>query len=204
MKLQALLRDEQGSSASKRARAEGYIPANFYGKDMENKSIKIKKSDIDAIIRELGSNAIVEIDIDGDSERAIIKDAQRDIIQYELVHVDFQKIKKGEKLKLTVPVALTGDDYEIDGGILEQHMDEIEIESIPKNIPREIIVDVSKLGVGDSITVSDLKADGFDILSNPTDTIVAVSAQQEYVEEDETEEVTEPELIGEKEKSEEE
>lgn len=203
MKLEALLREEKGTSAARRARAEGYIPANLYGKDIENKSLKVKKGDIDAIIREFGSNAIVELDIDGETERAIIKDAQRDIIQYELVHIDFQKITKGQKLKLTVPVSIVGDDYEIDGGILEQHMDEIEIESIPRNIPREIEVNVSELGIGDSITIADLEVEGFDILSNPHDTIVAVTAHQEVEEVDEDEEITEPELIGEEEEEEE-
>ncbi|MDO5708122.1 MAG: 50S ribosomal protein L25 [Andreesenia angusta] len=205
MKLEAILREQSGTSASRRDRSEGYIPANLYGKDIDNKSIKIKKTDIDAVIRKLGTNAIVEIQLEGEEpERAIIKDAQRDIIQYELVHVDFQKIEKGQKLRLTVPVNIIGDDYEIEGGIIEQHMDEIEIESIPMNIPKEIDVDVSNLDVGDSITVADLETDGYEFLSSPEETIVAVSAHQFEEEIDEDEEITEPELIGEEKEEDEE
>ena len=189
MRLISMKRDGKGTSSAKRARNEGLVPGVLYGDDIENIILNFKRRDIEDVLKTLGGNAIVDVVLEDDQvERALLKEVQRGIIKYDILHIDLQKIDKDQLLKVFVPITIIGDDFEIDGGVLEQQMDEIEIEAKADNIPRDIEVDVSKLGVGDSILVSDIVADGFEVLSFPDEAIVTVTAHVVSEDED-TEEV---------------
>ncbi len=206
MQLVSMKRDGSGTSAAKRARSEGLIPGVLYGNDIENIKLNFKRRDVEDVIKTLGGNAIVEVVLtDGSTESALLKEVQRGIIQYDILHIDLQKVDKGQLLRVSVPITLVGDDREIDGGVLEQQMDEIEIETRADSIPRDIEVDCSTLDVGDSIFVSDVKSDKYEILSNLDDPIVTVTAHvvEEISEDEEVMDAADVPEISETEESEE-
>lgn len=187
MKINSVKRNETGTGASARARSQGLIPGVLYGKDLDVQSLNFKRKDIESVIRRLGENAVIDVVLDEkSSERAIIKEIQRGIIGYEVIHLDLQKIDRYQKLKVFVPVMLIGTDFGIDGGIIEQHLDEIEVQTTPVDMPRAFSLDVSDLDVGDVLTVSDIeKIAGVEILHSPDDTVVAITPKQ-MVSEDES------------------
>ena len=197
-------REETGKGVARRLRRDGKIPGVIYGKSREPKPLTVDPLDIN---KRLFGNAIFELTIvdDGeeDDELAMIKDYQKDVIKDDLLHVDFQHISMDEKIAVTVPVNLEGSAPGVqEGGVLQKLMREIEIESLPGDIPDEIVLNIDELTMGDSLQVSDLEvSDSIDILSPLGNVIVTVVAPSEEiteeVEEELEEEFIEPEVIGE-------
>ena len=197
-------REETGKGVARRLRREGKIPGVIYGKSRDPKPLIVDPLDIN---KRLFGNAIFELTIvnDGeeDDELAMIKDYQKDVIKDDLLHVDFQHISMDEKIAVTVPVNLEGSAPGVqEGGVLQKLMREIEIESLPGDIPDEIVLNIDELTMGDSLQVSDLEvSDSIDILSPLGNVIVTVVAPSEEiteeVEEELEEEFIEPEVIGE-------
>jgi large subunit ribosomal protein L25 len=132
----------------------------------------------------------------------MFQDRQIDPILGRLVHADLKRLKKGEKIEVTVSVHLVGEAIGLkeEGGMLEQQMREIRVLCEPANIPEFIEVDVAELNVGDSIHVSDIKVpDTIEIHESPEALVASVSLVKEEVLEPTVEEgAAEPEVIGEK------
>jgi large subunit ribosomal protein L25 len=120
-----------------------------------------------------------------------------------LLHVDFQFISMDEKITVSVPLHLEGDALGVrDGGVLQQLIREIEIEALPTEIPEEITLDISELGMGESLAVADLDLPDIDLVTDSEEVIVTIVAPTEMVveeEEEEDEDFLEPEVIGEEE-----
>jgi large subunit ribosomal protein L25 len=149
---------------------------------------------------------------DGDKKLALLKDYQVDPLKKELLHTDFFEVSLTEKVRITVHVSTIGEPIGVkrDAGILQHTLREIEIECLPDKIPGKIEVDISKLEIGQSIHVRDLKiAEGIKIITDPGDVIVTVIApvtEAVAAPEAVTEAVTaaEPEVVAKKGKKEEE
>ena len=116
----------------------------------------------------------------------------------DLVHVDFHEVRLDELIASVVPVVITGEDARAsDGGIVTQVLFELEVKSLPTNIPESIPVDVSGLTVGDAISVGDLTLpEGVETDVDPAEAVVSVVLPAAEPAEDE-DEATEPELVGE-------
>lgn len=151
---------------------------------------------------------MVNLNFADKTRQAIMKDYQIDPITSSLIHVDFQEILATEMLKIAVHIVTSGEAVGVkrDGGLLQHGIREIEIECLPDKIPGHVDVDVSPLGIGQSIHVGDLKlAEGIRVLTDPEELIVTVTAIKEeaaapVVEEVET---AEPEIIKKGKKAEE-
>jgi len=116
---------------------------------------------------------------DGDKKLALLKDFQVDPIRSELLHTDFFEVSLTETVKITVHIATHGEPVGVkrDAGLLQYPTREILIECLPDKIPGKIDIDISKLEIGQSIHVSDLKLEeGIKILSDPHEVIVNVVA----------------------------
>lgn len=201
MKVNATLRTEVGSSAANRARREKKVTAVVNGKGITSTAVLLDSKELDNVLKTLGKNAIFDVAVqDGETHQVIIKEIQNATLVNQILDVELQVIQKGEKLTVTVPINVLNADN-VKRGIVSQTLNELEIETLPTNIPTEFTVDVSALEIGDALTVSDITVDkAITVLSDAEQSVVSVLPPS--VEEPETAvEAVEPELIGEKEEA---
>lgn len=174
-------RNEVGKGAARKIRREGFIPAVLYGREMEPISLTVNPIDLKkALSTEAGENTLLELHVKGDGEEitkiALLRDVQYDNLTSRPIHFDFQEILMKELITVKVPVEIVGKAPGIqEGGILEGILREIEVECLPASIPNVIEIDVSQLGIGDSIHISDLTLpEGVTVLHDPDETIVTI------------------------------
>lgn len=200
VKLRATLRNSQERSALRKTRDSGHVPAVVYGKAKESKSIAVDSIALVKTVRDEGRNAIITLDIENDKPvDVMLHDYQMNPIKDELIHVDFYIVNMSEEMDVDVQLHLVGEAQgSKNGGVLQQPMYEISVRAKPGNIPDEISVDVSKLEVGDSISIADLpKGENYEFLEDE-DTTIATVIPPDTIEETEegTDSNVEPELVG--------
>ncbi|MBL7006007.1 MAG: 50S ribosomal protein L25/general stress protein Ctc [Spirochaetia bacterium] len=198
--LSAIKRTESGTGASRRLRREGQIPAVIYGKETPV-HISIDAKEFKTKIKNISESGLLTIKIGKKSFTVLIKDFQENPLKYELKHIDFFEITKGEKLHTSVSIILLHAESAVGirlGGVLEQVLHEVEIECLPENIPDNIICDISELGLNESLHIENISIpENVKILTDPHRTIVAItSLKEEKAEEESEEESTEVEVIG--------
>jgi large subunit ribosomal protein L25 len=187
--LQAEERNERGKNAARRLRASGKTPAVLYGQGNEaggSTALAVPTKVVDYTLHHFGDNALYNIAIDGDTSTARVVDAQRDPVSGLLVHVDFAPVNMTERIEVTVPLHVTGEAPGVEeGGVLQQVAYEIQVESLPGDIPQEITLDVSGLGMNENLTLGDLTLpEGVTLLSEPEEVAVTVTAPTEISEEE--------------------
>jgi large subunit ribosomal protein L25 len=203
-------REGTGKSVTRKLRAAGRIPAVFYGRGEPSIPLAVGLRDLEQVIHSgSGSNVILDVKVEGDAakdRKALIREIQRDPVSGKILHLDFQHISLTERITVEVPVILVGTPVGVKdtGGILEHLLREVEVECLPTDIPGRIELDVSGLAIGDTLHVSDLKADRVSIKTEADRAIAAVVPPTILEEAKPVEEavVAEPELIA-KEKKEE-
>ncbi|UZA08037.1 50S ribosomal protein L25/general stress protein Ctc [Moraxella bovis] len=174
--------DEQGKGSSRRLRKANLIPAIVYGGDAKPLSVSVKLNElVKALQDESFFSSVTTLAIDGNDQEVIIKALQRHPSKGTPLHVDFQRVVRGQTMHFTVPVHFTGTAKGIKaGGILQTNVNELHINCLPRQLPEAIEVDVTDLEIGDLLRFSDIKlADGITIIeldSNATDRVV-VSVQ---------------------------
>ena len=209
--LKATLREGRGKNDSRRARRNGQVPVTIYGGTGEAVTALATLSDLAAILRsDSGRNTIFTVDIEGvEATEVMFADRQIDPVRSRLVHADFKRLVKGQKIEATVPLRLIGEPVGVreEAGVLEQMIREIEIRCQPRDIPEHLDVDVTNLAVHQVLHVSDIPATAdVEILADPDTAIATVSVVKEEVVEVapiEGEVPAEPEVIGKGKKEEE-
>lgn len=198
IKLAAQVREKTGKGVARKLRQSGLVPAVIYGKGKDPQALVVDPQEVKNY---LAGNVIFDLDIEGlGTMPAMIKDIQKDVISGDLKHVDFLHISMDEKVTVSVPVVLVGDAPGVqEGGVIQQLLWELEVECLPLEIPESLEVDVSNLGVGESLSVSNLQVpEGITILTSEEETIVTIVVPTTAAENEESEgEITEPEVIGE-------
>jgi large subunit ribosomal protein L25 len=172
-------RESVGKGAARRVRRAGKIPAILYGDDGKSIALSVETKDFVTLLHsEGGSHVILRLNIEGSKESptVIIKDIQRHPIKDSFLHIDFQKIGLDEKITATVPIVAEGESPGVkQGGILQRHLWEVEIEALPKNIPDHIAVDISNLEMGESIHVSDIpKPEGVEFVTDGKEVVLSI------------------------------
>ena len=194
----------RGKNDARRTRRMGLIPVTVYGGEGDTVTAAAPLAELAAILRsEAGRNTIFTLDIEGfGPSEVMFHDRQIDPVRGRLIHADFKRLVKGEKIEVTVPLHLTGEPIGVreQSGILEQIIREIEIRCEPREIPDAIDVDVSNLAVHDVLHVSDIQVGAnIEILDDPEQVIATVGiVKEEPVAAPVTEEEApaEPEVIG--------
>lgn len=176
-------REAVGGSKVKRLRAKGYIPAVIYGKEVDSTPIAIKISDFREALSQNGKNAVFNVELEKDKTiPVVIAEIQNEIVKEGYLHVDLQQVSLTEKRKNSVPIRLIG----TPDGIVVHNIDEIEVECLPLDTPEFVEGDISKLVIGDTLSVGDLKLpDNVTVLNDLQDTIVSITEVKQVVEEDE-------------------
>lgn len=201
--LTAERRDGKGKGTARRLRMDGKVPAVIYGRGRDPQSLSIELSDLEKTIAgHSAGSTIIQLAIDGDKVKTVIREIQRHPVRRAIQHVDFYEIHEGEKITLDVPIHLEGspDGVRNGGGVLDQVLREVRIEVLPRNIPERVAADVTDLGLAQSLRVSDISIENATILTDPGSTVCTVippRGEEEPVAEaiEEAEEGAEPELI---------
>lgn len=181
MELVAQKRDILGKKV-KNLREQGLVPAEVYGGGVENAHIVVSAKEFNKVFKQAGENTIISLSIDGKEQKALIHDVDFDALTEAPIHADFRAIRMDEKLRVHIPVRFTGESAAVkNGGVLVKAMQELEVESLPADLPHEFSVDLSVLvELGNSIHVSDLVVPkGVEILAESEAVIVTVTAQVE-------------------------
>lgn len=152
--LNAAVRNEFGKGAARRARRAGQIPAVIYGHGMDPVHILVDRLEFTAIVRNHGTNAIIEIDAEGEKHLAMIKTVDQNVLTFNIDHADLLAIKRGEKVEVDVPVVHEGEIAS--GTMLMQDAETIKVEADVMNIPEEIIISVEGMEAGSTITAGDV------------------------------------------------
>lgn len=180
--LQAEKREVKGTTASKRLRRSGTVPAVVYGSADAQANIQLNaKAFSDLAKAQSSQNFLVNLQIEGSGNQgqlAIVQDIQKDALTGNLIHVDFRAVSESDTVHATVPIVLSGEPVGVKaGGLLEQLIHEIEITCRPSALPEGIFNDVTELGVGDTLKVADLNLPEGVAVKLGGDVLVAVLAQ---------------------------
>lgn len=199
--LQAKQREDLTLSATKKVRSTGGIPAVVYGKDKETLAISVDYLDLIKTVRDEGRYAVISLDVEGGKKvDVMLHEYQVHPVKGHVTHADFYVVDMTEEMDVSVPLRLEGEAVgSKEGGILQQPLFELEVRAIPREIPEEISIDVSELGIGDSLTIADLpKSDVYEVLHEADESIATVlPPEAEEEEDDEAGDVSlEPELVG--------
>lgn len=185
------------NSARRKVREEGQVPAVIYGKTTEPKSISLDSIELIKTLRDEGRNAIIKLDLDGKSHSVMLYEMQTDPLKNEITHADFYVVNMKEDVEVDVPITLTGDAQGVkDGGVLQQPLYQASITAKPGEIPQTIEVDISELGVNDTLTIGDVKISGKYSFNHEKDEVVAsilTPQQEEEIDSGEEQEPGEPE-----------
>jgi large subunit ribosomal protein L25 len=199
--LQAEIRERVGSHAAAAVRKQGRIPAVVYGHGQEPVPISLDAHDFVEGLHH--GHRLMDITINGRSEKMLIKDLQYDYLGRDVIHADLIRVDVTELVEVSVPIELKGTAKGAEeGGIVEEQTDHLEVECQAVKIPESIVVSVKELEVGDTISAADVKLpEGVRLVSSPDTIIVTchVVAEAQTTEELEEEEPTAPELIRERE-----
>jgi len=184
-KLVADKRGGTGKGVARKLRAVGRVPAVLYGGGMDPVPLSVDSRDLYHVMRTgAGANVLIDLMVDGKKQLAMPREIQRDHIKGTFVHVDFLAIRADEKITVSVPVHIVGESPGVKaGGVIEHHLWELQVESLPADVPDAIEADISGLEIGASLKVADLTAPpGATILTAPDESVVAVQQPQARVE----------------------
>lgn len=163
VKLSAKTRSHVGRNSIKQLRARGAVPANMYGPKTQPGNLEVNTKEIKHLLAHaVGENVLVELEIDHGTKTtkhlSLIQEVQHHAVRGDILHVDFLEVSMDELLHTEVAVEPTGEAVGVKsyGGLLEQLLRHITIECLPKDLPECIRVDVSKLGIGQSLHLRDL------------------------------------------------
>ena len=185
--LQARPREERGKNAARRLRASGMLPAVLYGDgDGASTALAVPDRVVDYTLQHMGDNALYDIDLGAGGSTARIVDVQRDPVSGRLLHVDFAPVDMLERIEVTVPLHVVGEAPGTEeGGVLQQVAYEVQIETLPGDIPQELTLDISSLGMNENLTLADLRLpDGITLVSDPEEIAAIVTAPTEITEEE--------------------
>lgn len=177
--LSAVPRDARGKGAARRSRQTGDIPAVVYGPEIQPIPIAVSEKALRQAMKEsAGATSIYDLEVDGNHNKVLIRDIQRDPITSKIIHIDFHAISMTKPISVAVPFKFVGTPRGVktDGGIMQTTMRQLEISCLPTDIPEAIEVDVEDLGIGDAIHVHDLQVPSAEIRSELRRTVVVIAA----------------------------
>jgi large subunit ribosomal protein L25 len=198
--LEAEVRENVGSKHASRTRKQGRIPAIVYGHKQQPKAISLNTHDFVEGLHH--GQRLMDIKIDKKKETVLVKDLQYDELGKYVIHADLQLVDITEMIKISVPIDLKGIAKGThEGGIVEAHVDSLEIECKATDIPEILLVSVKELELGSALHAVDVELpEGVKLSSDPeilVATCHAVAVKAVEVEEVEEEEIEAPEVIGE-------
>ena len=199
-------RKQTGRTAVKQLRATGQVPGIVYGAHTQPVPVQIASKDLGKVLHSsVSENVLVELElVSGAKEEkrlALVQEVQHDALTDRVVHVDFHELKADEKFTTAAAVHSIGEAAGVkNGGVLEFAMRSLRVRCLPKDLPAQIVVDVTKLEIGQAVHVGEITPPaGVEFLDRkdlPVFTVVAPAVEEEVAPAEAA--ATEPEVIKEK------
>lgn len=162
---------QTGTSASRRVRHERRVPGVVYGAGKPPVPVSVDRRDFRlAMSTDAGANAVIDLQVDGETDQVIVREVQRHPVRRDVIHVDFMRIDPNRPIELDVPLKLVGEAKKVtvNGGMTEQRLNKIKVRANPDQIPGHIDVDISGMTLERSLLVKDLDLPaGLTCLSKP-------------------------------------
>ena len=173
----AKVRKETGKKAVKATRAAGKIPAVVYNEKGESTPIEVDVAEFNKVWRSITKTTLITLDVEGKASDAFISDVDYDIMTDSVVHADFFAVSNTKKVVRSYKIQYSGTPAGVlKGGFMVKHVPEIQVKALPKDLPVRIVADVSKVNIGDLLTVKDLGlADSIELLT-PAETVLVTVA----------------------------
>lgn len=177
IKLHATHRAPRGTRSVRRLRGEGKIPGVIYGLGGDPVTLTVDWRELRAaLVTEQGMNAVIHVELDGDSVPTLVKDMQRHPVRRNVLHVDFLRVDLSKTVDVEVPIVLEGEAEAVtrDGGVVAQVLNALLITARPADIPASLTIDISTLEIGHSLRVSDITLpDGVTTPVEPEEAVVS-------------------------------
>jgi large subunit ribosomal protein L25 len=188
--LRATKRETAGSRPSRRLRRDGRVPGIVYGSDIDTVAIHVSARDLYTVLHtEAGLNAIIEVDVDGDSVLTVAREIYRHPVKGEIEHLDFIQVSLDTEIEAEVSIDFVGIPVGVteEGGIVQAIQPTVTISALPNAIPSSIELDISAMELHDTLTVADLpEIEGVTYVTEAEYAVVSVSVPAaEIVEEPE-------------------
>ncbi|HTL84616.1 MAG TPA: 50S ribosomal protein L25/general stress protein Ctc [Acidimicrobiia bacterium] len=172
-------RNDIGKGHAGRVRRDGLVPAVVYGLGTDTLSVSVPSRELVHILAgAAGANTLITLKVDGTDHLALARQIQKHPVKGTVLHVDFIRVRADQEIQADVPVHLIGEAEGVkNGGVLEQSLFTISIEARPADIPNTLEVDISALGIGDAVHVSDLVVPrGVNLNHEPEEMVAQVAA----------------------------
>jgi len=171
-------RTESGKTVAKRLRASGRIPAVVYNSKGEATMLDVDEVEFNKVWRAITPTTMITLKVDGkDAKDALIKDTEYNIRTDKVLHADFFEPAADEKLTAVMKIQYSGTPAGVlKGGFLLKHIPDVKVQAVPSALPARVVVDISKVNIGESICVKDLSlGEGVTILTDENLPVVSVS-----------------------------
>ena len=191
-------RPGNGKGEARSLRSQGRVPAVAYGSGLDAVPLSVDARELYHALRtDAGTNAIIQMEIDGASHLTLAREIHRHPVRREILHVDFVAVSRDVKVTVDVAIHLVGEAPGVDeGGVLDQVRFTVPIEVLPLEVPESFELDISDMQIGDVKRVEDLQVpEGVAILDDPEYSVVTLNAPQV----EEVAEETETTLVGDEE-----
>ncbi|HSJ44731.1 MAG TPA: 50S ribosomal protein L25 [Euzebyales bacterium] len=179
--LTAEARDGRGKGEGRRLRRAGRVPAVAYGADLDATPVSVDALELYHALRtDAGLNALIRLEVGGDTHLTLARQLQRHPVRREIMHVDFVVVDRSRKVTVDVPIHLTGEAAGADeGGVVDQVRFDVPVEVLPLEVPDSLELDISDMGVGDVKRLDDLDLpEGVELLEDPEHAVVSVYIPQ--------------------------
>ncbi|GAC57408.1 50S ribosomal protein L25 [Gordonia hirsuta DSM 44140 = NBRC 16056] len=189
-KLSTTDRTETGKGAARRARRAGLVPAVLYGHGADPKHLLLPKLELAAILRGHGTNAVIDLQIDGESQLALTRQVDVQPVRNYIEHVDLLIVRRGEKVIVEVPLIIEGETGPA-GGLVVQDASSVEVEADALNIPDHLVVSIEGLEPVTNITAGELELPEGVTLVSPEDLLVTSVNEEKKIAEPSEDEAAE-------------
>lgn len=179
--LQVAERKESGKAAAGRLRRQGLVPAVLYGREAGNLALQVPAKELLKVLEEAGEKALLRLQVQDAAVReypVLVQEVQWDPVRHTLTHVDFHQVSLEQEIVTEVPVVLVGEAPGVkQGGILQHRTRTVEVACLPRDLPAELVLDISSLGHGDTATAADLQLPpAVKLVSDPATVLASIVA----------------------------
>lgn len=173
--INAVSRIKKTAHEAKKERRSGKVPGILYGKNIGNLLFEIGEMELEKEIGQIGEHGIVNINIDGESHRALIKEVQKHPVNRKLMHIDLEKLSNDTVVTTDVPILFVGEEKVArNGGILQKERNKVKVQCKGADIPKSINVDVAHLSFGDSFRLGDIEFSNEISFLDDRNTVIAI------------------------------
>lgn len=178
--IEAQRRPARPKALKTKLRKQGRVPGVFYGNRKSPELVHVDEGELLRCLQHGAATSVIELQLENQTYPVIIREWQRDELKNKLLHVDFYAVEMDEPVDTEVPLVLEGEPKGVKvGGVLQQQVREVEIRVLPDRIPEALTLDVSKMEIGDTVTLRDVPLpDDVKLLSDPDEVVATVARPQ--------------------------